>query len=213
MIQGPASTPVVLVDVYGDDAMEGMSSMMTVSQQTETVGTQTILRAQFNDTGISIANHATGGTSSSLQNEMLGVDGNGAPFSDRIKLSAASIVLDNHAMNDALGGETLDAYKQYLVQWITAVRATGKTPILEEPNPVCDGNHPQLPQYVAVMDAAAQQYGVALIKQYDYISSVTGWCSHMAQGFYPDAFIAQLKAKQEQAVIAPLVQTLIGGQS
>jgi hypothetical protein len=35
----------------------------------------------------------------------------------------------------------------------------------------------------------------------------------MTGGFYPDAYIDALKAKQEQAVIAPLVQMIIGGQS
>lgn len=191
------------------DAM-GMISLVTPN---EPQGLQSLLQTQFNDTGITVNNHATGGTSSSLMNELDGMDGNGAPFAQRIGSSDAAIVLDNHAVNDALGGETLPDYQGYLAQWIADVRGVNKIPVLEEPGPVCDGNHPQLPQYVAAMDAAAQQYSVALVQQYAYISSIAGWCTHMAQGFYPDAYIDSLKAAQEQAVIAPLVKTIIGSQS
>ncbi|MFM0503980.1 SGNH/GDSL hydrolase family protein [Paraburkholderia caffeinilytica] len=187
--------------------------MMTVSQQTEPDVSQAILQAQLDDTGITIANHATGGTSSSLQNEMLGVDGNGAPFAQRVALSKASIVIDNHAMNDALGGETLDDYKQYLPQWIAAVRAAGKTPVLEEPNPVCDGNHPQLGDYVQAMEDAAFTYGVALITQYAYLQTVPNYCSHLNAGFYPDDAIYAIKAQRQAAALAPLVQAIIGSQS
>lgn len=171
---------------------------------------QTLLQSQFNDTGITVANHATSGTSSSLQNELSGMDGGGPPTPQRLAQSSATIVIEGHILNDFYDGETVNDYAGYLGQWIQDARAAGKTPVLEEPGPVCDGNHPQLVQYVAAMDAAAKQYGVALIKQYAYISSIPGWCGHMAQGFYPDAYIAQLKAKQEQAVIAPLVQAAIG---
>jgi hypothetical protein len=182
----------------------GMVSMVTPN---ESQGLQSLLQTQFNDTGITVNNHATGGTSSSLENEMLGMDGNGAPFAQRIGLSPASIVIDNHAVNDALGGETLAEYQGYLVQWIESVRAVGKTPVLEEPNPVCDGQHPQLAAYVQAMDDAAAEYGVPLISQYNMILSTPDWQSHMIGCFYPDAYIDSLKAAQEYAVIGPLVKS------
>jgi hypothetical protein len=186
--------------------------MMSLVTPSEPQSLQALLQSQFNDTGIMVGSHATGGTSSSLQNEMLGMDGNGAPFADRIKTSAASIVIESHTLNDALGGETVNDYRQYLAAWVVAVRAAGKVPVLEESGPVCDSDHPQLAAYVQAMDDAAAQFKAPLIQQYAYISSVTGWCNHMASGFYPDAYIAQLKAKQEQAVIAPLVRTVVGAQ-
>src|SRR5258708_29180559 len=108
---------MVMIEGYGGGAMLGMWSPMPISQQSEPAGAQAILQAQFNDTGITIANHATGGSSSSLFNELRGMDGAGAPFADRIKTSKAAIVKDDHAVNDALGGETLDDYRQYLAQW------------------------------------------------------------------------------------------------
>lgn len=208
--QTPTSIPVVSIVVYGDDAMMGATvnsfGMFSLVMPNEPQDLQAALQAQFGNTGITVIDHATGGTSSSLMNEINGTDGSGAPFAQRIAASSAEIVVDNHAVNDALGGETVNDYAGYLGQWIIDVRAANKIPVLEEPGPVCDGNHPQLGVYVQAMDAAAEQYGVALIRQYAYISSIAGWCSHMAQGFYPDAYIDAMKAKQERAVIAPLIQ-------
>ncbi len=159
---------------------------------------------------VTIDNHATGGTSSSLKNAMLGMDGNGAPFADRVKTSTASIVIDNHAVNDALGGETIADYRQYLAQWIAAVRAAGKTPILEEPGPVCDGDHPQLATYVAAMNDAAAQLNVTIIKQYDYILTLQNWQSHMSACFYPDEEILRIKGQREAEVLAPIIRNISG---
>ncbi|CAG4888040.1 hypothetical protein R52603_00563 [Paraburkholderia saeva] len=184
--------------------------MMSVSQQNEMVGAQSILQQTFNDSGITIANHATGGTSSSLQNELRGLDGNGAPYADRIKLSKASIVIESHTLNDALGGETIDDYRQYLVQWVVDVRAAGKVPVLEESGPVCDGDHPQLAAYVQAMDDAATQYNVALIAQYQYLLTVPNYCSHLNAGFYPDDAIYAIKAQREAAALTPIIKTLVG---
>jgi hypothetical protein len=190
----------VAVDQYG---------WPTLVTPNEPQSLQTLLQSQFNDTGITVANHATGGTSSSLQNEMLGMDGNGAPFADRIKLSAASIVIESHTLNDALGGETINDYRQYLAAWVVAVRAAGKVPVLEESGPTCDSDHPQLAAYVQAMDDAAAQFNVPLITQYAYIGALPNWQSHMSGCLVPDTYIDNIKAQREQAVIVPLVKSLI----
>ena len=182
--------------------MSGMTSVMGRAQQNETDQSQSLLQATLNDTAVTIANHATGGTSSSLKNEMLGMDGNGAPFAERIKTSTASIVIDNHAINDALGGETLADYRQYLAQWIAAVRAAGKMPVLEEPGPVCDGDHPQLAAYVDAMNDAAAQFNVPIVKQFDYIQTLPNWQTHMASCFYPDEWLLQIKGQRQAAALA-----------
>jgi hypothetical protein len=212
-----ASTPVVKIAMFGDDEVSdiaissmGMASLVTPSEESDL---QTALQSEFSDSGISVANDATGGLASSLPNELDGMDGGGAAEPQRMEQSGASIVIQEHMLNDALGGETAAEYSAYLAQWIQDARAAGLTPVLEESGPACDGNHPFLPQYVAAMDAAAVQYNVPLVQNYAYIQSIDGWCSHMVGGIYPDATILALKAKQEQAVIAPLVQKIIGGQS
>jgi hypothetical protein len=211
----PASTPVVNIDVYGDDQMAGFAmnqyGFPSVVSPNEPAALQALLRQQFNDTGITVSSHATGGTSSSLYNELRGMDGNGDPFANRIKLSAASIVIESHTINDALGGETVADYRQYLADWVVAVRAAGKTPVLEESGPVCDSDHPQLAAYVQAMDDAAAAYDVPIIKQYSYIEGIAGWQSHMTGCLYPDATLLAAKAQQELVVIALMVKAQIGG--
>jgi hypothetical protein len=213
------STPVVKpdpvfvrIDVYGDDAMMGITSnsngMVTITQQTEPAATQTLLQAQFADQ-ITISNHAEGGTASSLVNMMNGVDGGGAPFADRIKSSQAQIVLTNHAINDDLV-QSLGPYTDGLIAWVLAVRKAGKIPVFEEPNPVCDGNHPYLENYVTTMQNVATAYNVPLVKQYDYIQSLPNWQSHLSGCLYPDEWMLSVKAQRQAAVLAPLVKAVIG---
>jgi hypothetical protein len=209
----PASTPVVKIEVYGDDQMAGFAlnqyGFPSVVSPNEPAALQSLLQQRFNDTGITVTNRATGGTSSSLYNELRGMDGNGDPFAGRIKLSAASIVIESHTINDALGGETVADYRQYLADWVVAVRAAGKTPVLEESGPVCDSDHPQLAAYVQAMDDAAVAYDVPIIKQYAYISALPDWQSHMASCLVPDAYLDNIKAQREADVIGTLVKTLI----
>jgi hypothetical protein len=210
----PAPKPqrVVTIDVFGDDAMMGATSLMGRAQQSETDQSQTLLRATLNDDAIIITNHATGGTSSSLKNELDGMDGNGAPFADRIKTSAASIVIDNHGVNDMLGGESLADYRQYLAQWVAAVRAAGKTPVLEEPGPTCDGDRPQLAAYVSAMNEAAAQFNVLIIRQYDAILALPNWQSHMNACLHPDEWLLQIKGHIQGEALTPIAKMMIDKQ-
>jgi len=206
----PAPEVDVEIDVYGDDAMMGLTAMNmgmpTMAQTTEPQGAQTLLRAQFGN-GITINNHATGGTASMLVNMMAGMDGGGPPFIQRIATSKAVIVLDNHAINDDLM-QSLGPYADALVQWIQDVRAAGKVPVLEEPNPVCDDNHPHLDNYVATIDNIALAYNVPVVKQYDYILGLPNWQSHMSGCLLPDEWLLNVKAQRQAAVLATVIQQL-----
>jgi hypothetical protein len=187
--------------------------VMTIVTPNESAALRTLLQTQFNDTGVTVLNSATGGGASSLQNELDGMDGGGQPQPTRMIQSGAKIVIEQHTLNDDLGGETLNQYSAYLGQWIQDAQENGIQPVLEEASPVCDGNHPLLPSYVAAMDAAAAAYNVPIIHQYAYVESLPNWQAHMLNCDVPDAYLDSLKAAQEQTVIAPLVKTIIGSQS
>lgn len=210
-----ASTPIVKIAVFGDDQMAGIAisqfGMPTLVTPNEPAQLQTLLQSEFNDSGISVQNISSGGTSSSLQNELDGMDGLGNGQPQRMQASGATIVIEEHALNDALGGETVDEYSAYLGQWIQDAKTAGLQPVLEEPGPVCDGNHPQLPAYVAAMDAAASTYNIPIIKTYSLISGIDGWQAHMLGCTVPDSTLDAFRAQQEQAVIGPLVKNLLGG--
>jgi hypothetical protein len=180
----------------------------TFNALSEPADTQTLLQAQFGNT-VMIDNRAEGGTASSLLNMMNGVDGGGPPFAERVKSSKAQIVLDAHAVNDDLY-QSLGPYTDALIAWVLAVRAAGKVPVLEEPGPVCDDQHPYLANYASVMDGVAQQYNVPIVMQYNYLQSIPNLCSHYAGGIYPDNFIFQVKAQRQAAVLAPLVKAALG---
>ena len=194
--------------------MEGVAvssmGMMTVVSPTEPAALQTLLQKQLNDTGITIVSAATGGTSSSLQNELDGMDGGGQPQPTRMVASGAKIAIEQHMLNDALGGETVEEYSAYLGQWIQDAEQSGIQPVLEEDSPVCDVNHPQLAAYVQAMDQVAVTYNVPIVHQYAYVESLPNWQSHMLNCLVPDAYLDSLKAQQEQAVIAPLVKKIAG---
>lgn len=176
--------------------------------QSEPADTQSILQAQFGDT-VTVDNRAEGGRASTLVNMMNGVDGGGDPFAQRVKSSQAQIVLDAHAVNDDLS-QSLGPYGDALVAWVQAVRASGKIPVLEEPGPVCDNDHPYLANYVSLMDSVATQYNVPLVKQYDFLQTIPNLCSHYTAGIYPDNAIYQVKAQRQAAVLAPIVKAAMG---
>ncbi len=203
----PKPTKTVVIEIYGDDAMMGMTSQMSIAQQSEPMGTQALLRAQFG-VGVTVVNKAMGGTASSLVNMMKGVDGGGPPFAERIKASNADIVLMNHAINDNLL-QSLGPYTDALIAWIQAVRDAGKIPVLEEPNPVCDGNHPWLENYVSVMNNVAETYKVPVVRQYSYVQGLPNWQSHMESCFYPDEWMLQIKAQRQAEGLASIVKTLM----
>jgi hypothetical protein len=203
-------TPVV-VEIHGDDAMFGSSPpFYAFNPQSEPADTQTILQAQFGST-VTVDNRAEGGTASTLVNMMNGVDGGGPPFAQRILSSKAQIVLDAHAVNDDLS-QSLGPYSDALVAWVQAVRASGKVAVLEEPGPVCDDSRPYLANYVSVMDNIAAQYSVPIVKQYDYMQTIPNLCSHYTAGIYPDNAIYAIKAQRQAAILAPLVQNIVGAQ-
>ncbi|MFL9928017.1 hypothetical protein P0D88_01810 [Paraburkholderia sp. RL18-103-BIB-C] len=59
------------------------------------------------------------------------------------------------------------------------------------------------------MDNIAQQYNVPLVRQYDHITSLPNWQSHLSGCFYPDEWLLNIKAQRQAAVLAPLVKTII----
>jgi hypothetical protein len=206
----PASTPVISIDVYGDDASMSYRASPNYGPptfvKTSAEYLQEALQKKFNDTGITVANHATGGTSASLMNLLDGMDGGGSPFAKRLAATNSSIVIISYALNEIYGGETISDFSGYLAQAIQVVRDAGRTPVLEEPGPTCDGEHPRMAQYVDAIDAIGKTYSVPVIAQYKQIIAISDWKSHMdATCELPDYEINAIKAKNELEIVAALL--------
>jgi hypothetical protein len=208
-----ASTPAIGIVYYGDDQVFGdvinQFGMVTMTSPTEPAALQPLLQKAFNDSGVTVANASSGGTSSSLQNELAGMDGMGQGEPARMVASGAKIAVQAHSINDVYG-ETVEQYQADLITWVEDAQQAGITPVLQEPAPECDNLNPLQPEYVAAIDSVGQQLNVPVIPIYSYVQGIANWQSHMANCEIPDVYLDQLEAQQAQAVIAPLVKKVIG---
>ncbi|HGL4258418.1 TPA: SGNH/GDSL hydrolase family protein [Burkholderia dolosa] len=172
---------------------------------------QDALQKQFNDTGIRVANHATGGTSASLMNLLDGMDGGGAPFAERLAATQSTIVLISYGLNEQYGGETVSDFSGYLERAIQTVRDAGRRPVLETPSPTCDSDHPFTSSYAAAIKAVGVTYNVPVVDNYAAISAMPDWRAHMdGSCTLPDETLMTVMASQELAVIEPLVAADVG---
>jgi acyl-CoA thioesterase I len=124
--------------------------------------------------------------------------------------TTAQIVLMNWCINDSVM-ETEEQYRQLLSNAVDNVRQAGKTPVLEEPNPVNDGKHPNLANFVIIMRQVAQEKGVLLITQWDAFNAAPNWQSNLLSSdqVHPSNAGYAFKALRESAQIAPLVNSIV----
>lgn len=176
--------------------------------QSQPADVQAILRDQLSTDQVTVSNLAEGGTASTALNFISGLDGEGAPYAQRVMTSKAQIVLASYAVNDDLA-QSLGPYTDALIAFVLDVRAAGKIPVLEEPNPVCDDRHPNFQNYVSTVDSVAASFNVPLVSQYSQLLAVPNLCAHFTQGIYPDNTILAMKAQREAAVLMPIVQSLM----
>ena len=121
----------------------------------------------------------------------------------------AQIVVSNHAINDSIMEQPTE-YEGYLNNLIDDTLAAGKIPVLDEPNPTCDGKHPNLDNFVVVMRTVAAQRKVLLIKQYDEFKSIRGWQSLIPDCVHPSTNGYAVKARNTAQALIPLVQKIRG---
>jgi hypothetical protein len=172
---------------------------------------QDSLRKQFNDIGITISNHATGGRAASIGNLLDGMDGGGPAFAQRLAATQSTIVLISYGLNEQYGGESVSDFSGYLAQAIQTIQSAGRRPVLETPSPTCDSDHPFTADYASAIKAAGVAYGVPVVDNYAAISSLSGWQSHMdVTCTLPDETLQAFTGTQELKVIAPLVKAALG---
>lgn len=133
------------------------------------------------------------------------------PWKDALPTVKGQIIVINYAINDTVrSDENPQQYGALLSQWVDSVRAAGLTPVLEEPNPVCRPGYEAIDSYVAAMDAVSKEKSVALISQYNYLKSLSGWQSMLSDCMHPTPAMYEIKGQREAQVIGPLVADLGG---
>jgi acyl-CoA thioesterase-1 len=114
--------------------------------------------------------------------ELQGTDNYATPLRDRLAVSRARIVIENFGINDAY--LPAEEYRANLRQFVDTVRASGKLPVLEEPNPVCVG-HESLDGLVGILNEVAREKAVPLVKQYDAIKALPNWQAMLTDCVHP----------------------------
>ncbi len=187
--------------IWGYAGMSNGVAQKSVSNPPDVA--QAELQKQIGAT-VTTENNAVPGTT--VANALAG-DGNGASFTTRLSLNSAQIVLSDYATNDSVG-TSVDVYTANLIEWVKEVKASGKTPVLEEPNPSCKPKHAALPQFRDAMVKVANQEDILLIQQYDYVLSMRNWQSMLRDCTHPNDALYALKAQREAQALAPLVKSL-----
>jgi lysophospholipase L1-like esterase len=195
----------IVIDAEGDSTMFGLEAVNGQFVQAATpppVLVQARLRELF---GPAVTVNAYGSPGANLRFELKGTDNYTTPLRERLALSRAQIVIENFGINDAY--LPVEEYRSNLREFVDTVRASGKLPVLEEPNPVCTG-HENLDQLVGVLNEVAREKAVPLVKQYDAIKALPGWQAMVPDCVHPDDALYAFKASREAELLAQVVRTL-----
>lgn len=199
----------VVIDMEGDSLIWGAVGMINgvavQSPNNPPTVVQALLQSSLGPT-VTTLNNAVPGTT--VANSLAG-QGYPGPLATRLASNQAQIVLSDYAMNDCVQ-LSLSDYTDGMNQWIQDVRAAGKIPVLEEPNPSYAPKHANLGAYRDVMVSIAKQQNVLLITQYDYILSLPNWQSLLqTDGTHPTDALYKIKAENEAAQLRPLISSLM----
>jgi lysophospholipase L1-like esterase len=195
----------IVIDAEGDSTMFGLETVNGQFVQTSSpppVLVQARLRELF---GLGITVNGNGSPGANLRFELQGTDNYATPLRERLALSRARIVIENFGINDAW--LPADEYRSNLRQFVDTVRASGKLPVLEEPNPVCAG-HENLDQLVGILNEVAREKAAPLVTQYAAIKALPNWQALVPDCVHPGAALYAFKAAREADVLAQLIRHL-----
>jgi lysophospholipase L1-like esterase len=194
-----------VIDAEGDSTMYGLETVngqFVQSASPPPVLVQARLRELFG-AGITVNGHGSPGAN--LRVELAGTDNYSTPLQARLAVSRAQIVIENFGINDAY--LPAEEYRGNLVRFVDTVRAGGKLPVLEEPNPVCVG-HETLDELVAILNQVAREKAVPLVKQYDAIKALPNWQALLTDCVHPGDELYAFKAAREAEVLAQVLAQL-----
>ncbi len=217
-----AATPTVInavVNTWGDSTMAGYmetSPGVFTATSLPAADLQAKLQTQLG-VGVTVVANAVPG--STLEQALAG--GNSAYQQSLAQVLAAhpeyKIVLSNYGINDRIT-VTPEQFRQELIEFITTVQSAGKTPVLEEPNPICDpaqppaenielanpgSTSPVILPYVLQIDSVAVAYNIPLVQTYFLDKFLTNWCALLSDGeVHPGPELAKAEAGNRAIVVA-----------
>jgi lysophospholipase L1-like esterase len=195
----------IIIDAEGDSTMFGLETVNGQFVQASSpppVLVQARLRELF---GPAVTVNGYGSPGANLRVELRGTDNYATPLRERLALSRAQIVIENFGINDAF--LPVEEYRSNLREFVDMVRASGKLPVLEEPNPVCTG-HENLDQMVGILNEVAREKAVPLVKQYDAIKALPNWQAMTPDCVHPGDALYAFKAAREAEVLVQVIRNL-----
>ncbi|MEN2469779.1 SGNH/GDSL hydrolase family protein [Burkholderia sp. GS2Y] len=193
--------------MYGDSTMAGLT-MITPGKYVMTPASEPARVQQDLGSRVRIWNQGVSG--STLQQLIDGTDGQHTMNLQQLMARSSSrIVVENFAINDA-SSQSLLQFMSNVDYFVTQARANGKVPVIDEPNPVCDGtskNIPALNAEVAALEQYAATYRVAIVQQYAYIKSLPDWQSMLVDCIHPGEALYAIKAQRTAAVLTTFIQS------
>jgi lysophospholipase L1-like esterase len=196
--------------------LEKVNGQYVITNNSAPVMLQQYLQAALGSS-VTVKNYAIGGTT--VCQRVNGVSPYKAPLSADLSADPSQIVIGNWAINDSSdqSTESPTQYQQCWEQFVDVVRAAGKTPMMEEPNPVVGATfsptdpavYQNLPNYLSIMRAVAQSKGVSLVQQYDYIQTLPGWPTMLTDGVHPGDALYAIKAQRELSAVEPIALPLM----
>lgn len=209
------ASPTVKVSVYGDSTIAGYLPDGTYTPNSTSVVMERELQKQFGSV-VTVSSKANVGAT--IKDLILGQGLFTETLAQMLTHDDGNIIIENFAINDSWMYPATD-YEQRLTQFITIVRAAGKIPVLEEPNPICNPYRANWGAMVAstvpIINRVGAQNNVLVIKQYDYITLMPNWqsmlngCVH-PNGVHPNEALYTIKGIAQKNAIAPLVQSMLG---
>jgi lysophospholipase L1-like esterase len=196
---------VIAIDAEGDSTMFGLETVngqFVQAASSPPVLAQARLRELF---GPGVTVNGYGSPGANLRFELQGTDNYATPLRDRLALSRARIVIENFGINDAY--LPAEEYRANLRQFVDTVRASGKLPVLEEPNPVCVG-HEDLDRLVGILNEVAREKAVPLVKQYDAIKALPNWQAMLTDCVHPGDALYAVKGAREAEALAQVIRDL-----
>jgi len=193
----------IVIDAEGDSTMYGLETVngqFVQSASPPPLLVQAKLRELFGP-GVNVNGYGSPGAN--LRVELQGTDNYATPLRERLAVSRARIVIENFGINDAFLPS--EEYRGNLVQFVDTVRASGKLPVLEEPNPVCVG-HETLDELVSILNEVARAKAVPLVKQYDAIKALPNWQALLTDCVHPGDELYAFKAVREAQVLAQVIR-------
>jgi lysophospholipase L1-like esterase len=143
------------------------------------------------------------GVSGTTACTLLAGDGKHAEWNGQMTNSTATVVIINHAINDAKPGtgESVSTYKTCLLSLVQIAKSKGKRVILETPNPVSAFSG--LENYVAAMKDVAAKEQVSMIDQFKYLTDYLNGrdtAEITPDGLHPTNDVYIMKGKYAESV-------------